>query len=114
MYNNTEGYKDVYIPVSERRVQWESNEDKAYLQQRTKLQGEIDELWKLMSYSKISNNRMKQKFHIKIGLNVKNTESKTCGALQFKFWKPRRLQPIRHDDSRAYGQFQIKVWDLGR
>ena len=41
MYNSTEGYKDVYIHVSERRVQWKSNEDKDYLQQRKKLQGEI-------------------------------------------------------------------------
>ena len=32
MYNITEGYKDVYIPVSERRVQWKSNDDKDYLQ----------------------------------------------------------------------------------
>ena len=37
MYNNTEGYKDVYIPMSERRVQWQRNEDKEYLQQRTKI-----------------------------------------------------------------------------
>ena len=33
MYNITEGYKDVYIAVSERRVQWKINEDKDYLQQ---------------------------------------------------------------------------------
>ena len=37
MYNNTEGYKDVYIPMSETRVQWQRNEDKEYLQQRTKI-----------------------------------------------------------------------------
>ena len=54
MYNSIEVYKDVYIPVSERRVQWKSNENKYYLQQRTRLQGEIDELWKPMSFSKIS------------------------------------------------------------
>ena len=95
-------------------MQWKSNEDKDYLQQRTKLQGEIDEIWKLMSFSKISDRRMKQIVHSKIGLNVKNTKGKTCGALQYKVWKPRRLHLIRHDDSKAYGQLQTKVWDPGR
>ena len=84
-------------------MQRKSNEDKDYLQRRTKLQGEIVELWKLMSFSKISYNRMKKIVLSKIGLKVKNIEGKTCGALQYKVWKPRRLQPTRHDDRRAYG-----------
>ena len=77
--------------MSERRVQWKNNEDKDYLQQRTKLQGEINELWKLMSFSKISYSQMKQTIHSKIGLKVKNTEGKTHGSLQYKVWKPGRL-----------------------
>ena len=84
-------------------MQWKINEEKDDLQQRKKLEGEIDELWKLMSFSKISYSRMKQTIHSKIGLKVKNTKGKTCGALQYKVWKTGRLQPIGHDDSRAYG-----------
>ena len=57
---------------------------------------------------------MKQTINSKIGLKVKNTEGKNCGALQYNVWKYRRLQPIRHDDNRAYGQLQTKVWDPGR
>ena len=84
-------------------MQWKSNEDNYYFQQRTKLQGEIDELWKLMVYSKRRDKSMKQTIHSKIGLKVKNTEGKTHGELQYKVWKPGRLQQIRHDDSRSYG-----------
>ena len=38
----------------------------------------------------------------------------TMGELQYKVWKPRRLQPKRHDDNRAYRQLKTNVWDPGR
>ena len=58
-----EGYKSVHIPKSERKVQWKSNENKYCFcfQQKTNLQSEIDELWKLMQFSKESYNRVKQR-----------------------------------------------------
>ena len=64
---STEGYKSVHIPENERKVQWKSNENKDCFcfQQKTNLQSEIDELWKLMQFSKESYNRVKQRIDCK-------------------------------------------------
>jgi hypothetical protein len=84
VYSDTEDYKRVYIPVSESKVQWQSNENKDYLQQETELQDEIDELWDLMQFSKGSYSRVKQTVQCEAELKVKNDEEKISGALQPK------------------------------
>ena len=66
--------------------------------QENKLDGEIDKLWKLIQFSKISYNRVKQTPHWEIGLKVKNYEGRSSGPLQYKVWKSGMLQPTRNDE----------------
>ena len=60
-----EGYKSVHIPDNERKVQWKSNENKDcfFFQQKTNLQSEIDELWRMMQYSKKRYNKVKKRIN---------------------------------------------------
>ena len=67
-----------------------------------------------MQFPKRSYNRVKQATHCEVVLKVKNYEGRNGGALQYKVWKPGRLQLARNDDSKAYGQLQEKVWNPGR
>jgi hypothetical protein len=63
---------------------------------------------------KESYNKMKKVIHHGIDWRVKNSEGRDNGELQYKTWKPGRLQIKRSEDNEAIGQQQTKVWDLGK
>jgi len=57
---------------------------------------------------------MKEEFHCKEDWKVQNSEGEDNGALQYKVWKPGRLQLKNDEDKTAYGQQQTQVWDPGK
>ena len=83
------------------------------LQQKIEWQETIDELWEFMQIPKKSQRKMKKAFHYGIVWKVKNCEGRSSKALQYKVWKPGRLQLKNDEDNAAYGQQQHKVWDPG-
>jgi hypothetical protein len=83
-------FSDERIKCS--RMLWKSNEDQISLQQKNELEKVIAELWNLMQMPKESYNKIKQVIYCRNDCKVKNRESEGSGALQYKVWKPRRLQ----------------------
>ena len=100
-------------------MQWKSKENKIRLQQKTELQEAIDELWNLMQIPKMSCSKIKKEIHGGIVWKVKNNEGRDSGALQYKLWRPGRLQLTNgedtlslHDALPIFGDFSFKVFCL--
>jgi hypothetical protein len=71
---------------------WQRSEDQISLQQKSELEKAIAELWKLMQMPKERYNKIKQVIYCRNDWKVRNSESEGSRALQYKGWKPRRLQ----------------------
>ena len=82
--------------------------------QRDRLDDEIKKLWNLMHLCKRRYNKVRKIVQCEFGLKVNNSEGKNNGELQHKVWNPRRVQPVRCDDSKDFGQLQTKFWDPGK
>ena len=73
------------------------------------MQETIDGLWEFMQIPKKSYNKMRKVVHCGIFWKVNNNEGRSIGALQYKVWKPGRLQLNTGEDNAAYGQQQNRV-----
>jgi hypothetical protein len=73
------------------KIEFESREAEED-EQQTELEKTIEDIWKLMQMPKKIYNKMREAVHCKDDWGVKNSEGEDSGALQYKVWKPGRLQ----------------------
>lgn len=77
----------------------EDNGHRNFQQKKLKLDREVDELLGLMKTFKRSHCRMGQTVKCIMGLTVRNCKGKLSEMLQYKVWKPGRLEPTVNCDS---------------